>query len=1403
MALEKFHPAIQSWFNQHYQQATDVQTGAWEAISAGQHALIAAPTGSGKTLAGFLAIIDQLVNEAVQGRLDDSIRVVYVSPLRALSNDIERNLQLPLEGIETELVETGTLCPSIRAQVRTGDTPQSERQKMRRKPPHILVTTPESLFILLSTPNAQQMFGQVQAVLVDEIHAIVGSKRGDHLNLSLQRLIEFSQSPVQRIGLSATVKPLSEVAQWLCAKETCAIVDYGHRRAWDLALEMPDEPLSAVLSNEAWEAIYDRLATLIEAHKTTLIFANTRRLAERAARHLSQRLGEEAVTAHHGSLSREHRLSTEQRLKQGQLRAVVATASLELGIDIGHIDLVCQLGSPGAISVLLQRVGRAGHRHDLLPKGRIWPLTRDELVECVAAIDCAKRGMLDRIRWLPAAQDVLAQHLVSMTAEAIELDTLYATITSSWVYRHLDRGDFEQILQMLSEGYAGRRGRRLPWLEWDKVNRTVRRRRHAGPAVMMNAGAIPDHFDYDVWLLPEETYVGSLNEDFAFESLPGDIFQLGNQCYRILKVENGRVLVEDAAGAPPNIPFWFGDAPGRSDELSKAVSALRGEIAEALDQSNDPLTWIQQRYQLSQYAAMQLKDYMAAAKQALGIIPTQTDLVMERFFDETDDYHLVIHSPYGVRLNRAWGLSLRKRFCRRFNFELQAAAVDDAVILSLGATHSFPLQEVLGYLSPKTVRQVLIQAVLDAPMFTARWRWNASIALAVLRMRFGKRVPAQFQRNDAEDLMALVFPDSLACLENISGEREVPEHPLVRQTLADCLEDSMDINALERLLTDLGEQRVRVRCVDLNGPSPLASAILNARPWAFLDDGDAENRRTLAVRQERHLDTSAAAALAKTEDDAIRQMCSEVQPLANDADDLHDVLNRAGFVCLEEAERWGQRQWVHWMKALQKDFRAVALQIDEKQTLWIATERVPAALVIWPQAKAKPQLPEWLTNDDQWHCELDATSCLADFIAHRLSALGVATLAQLSEVFCLPASEVQLAIQQLEVEGTIVRLTAPSFGGELWCLRHLGARVRRLSREQRRGIQKPASPQVFLRFLLERHGLGDDGPLPDVDSTLTLLQGWSAPVSVWEESLLATRTDNFSISDLDMALLTGGWCWREGRKDNKALVAQSPVTLLERENLTLCGPEAGDEALQTQPSAHQVVYQALADQGALFMPDLRSVSRLLQPQLDAVLKQLAGAGQVHADSWSALRQVLRSDEEKRRMERRIPKSKRQRHQGGIGRWALLPQRHWDEAALIQWCWILLQRYGVLFRLLLERETLAPSWGQLLPQLRRLEDRGEVYGGRFVTGVSGEQFALTEAVAAMKRLKDQPGSSQVRLIHSYDPLAWAAVVAGAPRLPLAASHVLVLQGDSVSGWHAKDQWHWVKQQPPSLQLPRFS
>ena len=859
MPLKTFHPAVSAWFESNFREPTSVQSKSWPAIAQGRHTLLAAPTGSGKTLAAFMASIDALVREGLERGLPDETRVLYISPLKALSNDIQKNLQVPLAGIRDRLLEQGLPDVDVRAWVRTGDTPQWERRQAVKQPPHILVTTPESAYILLTSDSGRNMLRTVRTVIVDEIHALAGNKRGAHLGLSLERLDALAPHKLTRVGCSATQKPIESMAHFLLGNrdETCTIIDTGHVRERDLALEVPASPLEAIMANEVWEELYDRLAALVNEHKTTLVFVNTRRLAERAARHIGDRIGEENVTSHHGSLAKEHRLNAEQRLKAGKLKCLIATASLELGIDIGDVDLVCQLGTPRSIAAFLQRVGRSGHAVDATPKGRLFPLSRDDLAECTALLHAAGQGELDRIVIPEQPLDVLSQQIVAEVAgrEEWEEDALFETFRRAWPYRDLSRARFSDVVRMLAQGFSTRRGRRGAYLHHDAVNGRLRARRGARLTAVTNGGAIPDQFDYEVVLSPEGFRVGTLNEDFAFESLPGDIFQLGNTSYRMLKIEQGKVYVEDARGEPPNLPFWIGEAPGRTDELSAAVSRLRAELDKRLDDGVDAtVNWAVAEYGIPRAAADQLVQYMAAAKAALGFLPTQERIVFERFFDETGDMHLVIHSPHGSRINRAWGLSLRKRFCRKFNFELQAAALEDSIILSLSATHSFPLDEPPKYVHSETVREVLVQALLDAPMFPTHWRWVASIALAIKRNHNGRRAPAYFQRNDAEDLIAVVFPDQLACAENITGLREIPDHPLVNQAIDDCLHEVMDIDGFISLLQRRETGEIEMTGRDLTGPSPFAQEILGAKPYAFLDDAPAEEGFDLFFETYQDLD---------------------------------------------------------------------------------------------------------------------------------------------------------------------------------------------------------------------------------------------------------------------------------------------------------------------------------------------------------------------------------------------------------------------------------------------------------------------------------------------------------------------------------------------------------------------
>ncbi|WP_224045154.1 DEAD/DEAH box helicase, partial [Paraburkholderia unamae] len=1178
--LARFHPAVAGWFRRSFDAPTAAQRAAWPLIASRHATLVAAPTGSGKTLTAFLAALDELVREGLAngGALPDATLVVYVSPLKALSNDIRLNLERPLEGIGTELARLGLPPVEIRTAVRTGDTPQPERAALRKRAPHILVTTPESLYVLLGSESGRRMLASTRSVIVDEIHALAGNKRGCHLALSLERLDALCGARLLRIGLSATQKPIETVARFLVGMgdaaltptakaPACEIVDVGHTRTRDLAIDMPPVPLEAVMANDVWERVYDRMAELVALHRTTLVFVNTRRMAERVARHLTDRLGAEAVAAHHGSLAREHRFLAEQRLKRGELRVLVATASLELGIDIGDVDLVCQIGSPRSIAAFLQRVGRSGHQVGGVPKGRLFPTSRDDLIECAALLDSVRRGELDRLAPPHAPLDVLAQQIVAEVAcEAWEEDALYALARRAMPWATLERAQFDAVLRMLAEGYTSRHGPRAAYLHRDVVSHTLRARRGARLVALTSGGTIPDNADYSVLLEPQGVQIGTVNEDFAVESLAGDVFQLGNASYRILRIEAGRVRVEDAQGQPPNIPFWLGEAPGRSDELSFAISRLRKQVEDALIEANaspvedapspalvDGATHsLAASLDIDDAAARQIVEYLARARAALTVLPTQDTLVMERFFDEAGGTQLVIHAPFGSRVNRAWGLALRKRFCRQFNFELQAAATEDAIILSLTGAHSFALDEVWRYLHSNSAEHLLVQALLDAPLFGVRWRWNATTALALPRHTGGRKTPPQIQRMRSEDLLAAVFPDQVACVENIAGEREVPRHPLVDQTLDDCLHDAMDTEAWIALLRRIEAREVRLVVRELPTPSPLAAEILTARPYAFLDDAPIEERRTQAVLSRRWSDPESTDDLGALDPEAIASVREEAWPQARDADEMHDALTSLGAIAESEAGR--EPQWPAWLAGLAAAGRAARLPIAEHDALWVSIERLACVRAIYPQARCEPPLTPPPDYADAW----TEDAALVEIVRARLSGFGPLTVAQVARPLALEASVAALALTRLEAEGTVMRgrftPQAPGGGDEEWCERHLLARIHRYTvRKLRREIE-PVERHDFMRFLFEwqRVAPGTRGSGRDaLAAVLDQLEGWEASALAWEDEILPARIDDYTPMLLDELCRSGRLAWARlpARAAAASTVRSTPVVLLSRREL--------------------------------------------------------------------------------------------------------------------------------------------------------------------------------------------------------------------------------------------------------------
>ena len=1386
-----FHPIVRRWWEEHFCDIegglrqvlppTPAQIEGWQAIRRGDATLIAAPTGSGKTLAAFLTAIDQLLREGLaRGELPDEVRVVYVSPLKALSADIHKNLAEPRREIRRLAAEMGYPPVKVTAAARSGDTPQSERAAMLRTPPHILVTTPESLYLLLTARRSREMLRTAQVVIVDEIHAVLESRRGAHLALSLERLDHVCGRALQRIGLSATQKPIEEVARFLTGQESaCTIVNYGHRREIDLAVEVPGSPLEAVMSAEVWLEVYNRLVELIEAHRTTLIMVNTRRLAERMAHQLSERLGAKHVAAHHGSLAREIRLSAEERLRAGELRVMVSTASLELGIDIGHVDLVCQISSPNRIATLLQRIGRSGHTVRGLPKGRLFPLTRDDLVECAAMVRAAKEGELDRVRASSQPLDVLAQQIVAeVAAEEWDEERLYARYVRAYPYRGLARQEFEDVVGMLGQGYTTKRGRRGALIHHDAVNRKLRNRRGSRMIAITSGGAIPEVFDYRVVLEPEGHFVGTLNEDFAIESLPGDIFQLGNTSWRILRIGSGVVRVADARGQPPSMPFWLGEAPARSDEMSAVVSRLRADAEAKLPGPGEPRTerdldaavaWLTADYGLSRPAAEQIAAYLGEAKRSLGALPAADTLIIERFFDESGGMQLCLHAPFGSRVNRAWGLALRKRFCQSFNFELQAAATEEGLIISLGSCHSFPLEEVFRYLPSATVRETLVQAVLASPIFETRWRWTTTLALAVPRNRNGARLPAQIQRMNAEDLLQGVFPDAVACQDNLQGMREVPDHPLVNQALRDCLEEAMDLSQLTGILERIHRGELRCVAIDTPEPSVLSHELLNSAVYTFLDDAPLEERRTQAVYTRRATEPRAPDDLGALDPAAIERVRAEAWPVANSADELHDALLLAGFI----REREAAAQWRAWLDELIAAGRA-----HDAAGCWVAIERFAELHAVLPQAAA-PFVPERLRKS--W----ERGEAARELTRGRMEVLGPVTARRLADDLGLAETGlIEGALLALETEGRILRgRFTPGRADLEWCDRCLLARIHRHTLNRLRAEIEAVTAADFMRFLLHWQHVATGQQVRGSEGLAAILEqldGYELAAAAWEHQVLPARVSDYGGEQIDALCLSGRVAW--GRLTpmdglGKAPLKSSPIALMLRQHAALWRVpiDARSAALTSEGSA---VHGVLATRGASFFHEILAVARLLPTQIERALGELAGAGLATADSFSGLRALLTPPEKRKSLSRR-----RRSGAEGVdtaGRWALLGAGEAGAERVEAVARALLRRYGIVFRAVLARESRLPPWRDLALVYRRLEARGEIRGGRFVAGFGGEQFALPEAVGRLRAVRKLEKDGDWITLSAADPLNLVGVLSpGARVAAITRNRVLYCDGLAIA------------------------
>ena len=1405
MSLDQFHPLVQEWFKSRFSEPTEAQIDGWPAIAQGRHTLIAAPTGSGKTLAAFMTSIDSLVRQGLSGEIPDSTQVVYVSPLKALSNDIQKNLATPLEEIAELADAAGTPLPEIRAVVRTGDTKASERAKMAKRPPHILITTPESLYILLTSRSGRQGLAGVHTLILDEIHAIADDKRGSHLSLSVERLCALAENPIVRIGLSATQRPIEEVGRLLVGsdsidpegKPNCLIVDTGRSRTIDLAMQLPERELGPIASHELWGEALDSVTDLVRAHGTTLVFVNTRRLVERVSHQLSERLGDDAVVAHHGSLSRTTRLAAEQKLKGGQVKVCVATASLELGIDIGVVDLVCQIGSPRSIGVLLQRVGRSGHQVGGTPKGRLFPLTRDELAECIALARAIKRGNLDTLTIPPWPMDVLAQQIVASCAqeEWTESD-LFALCRKAYPYRELPREKFDRVIEVLSEGFTSRQGRRGAFLHRDGINLKVKGRQGAPIAAMTSGGAIPDNADYDVILEPEGTFVGTVNEDFAIESLAGDVFLLGNTPWKIRRVESGKVRVEDAHGQPPTVPFWLGEAPGRTWELSQEISDLREGIDQRLDDHFKARDWVMSESGVDQESSRQLVAYIEEGKRILGVVPSKNKVVAERFFDESGGMQLVIHAPFGAKINRAWGMSLRKKICRSFDFELQASVTDDGLNFSLGPGLSMPVDEVFAYLNERTIQEVLEQAILQAPLFGTRWRWNSTRALAILRHTGGRKVPAPLVRIRSEDLLAAVFPDQVACQDNaMPGDIEIPDHPLVFETMRDCLTEATDVEGCKNLLGGIGDGSIEIFGRDTVQPSAFSHQILNAMPYAFLDDAPLEERRARAVSLRRALpeDSRDLSSLNPT---AIESESANAWPRMQNADELHDALLVLGVLseltALASASDDGMGAIEQWFESLMIENRVFRMESDAV-TYWVAAERLVLLNSVYPEAIFTPAPPAHLVEAPADQEENARENNICWVMRGWVECSGPLTATELVRSLGIALDDIVYALACLENEGVVLRGSFRTHvEEEEFCDRRILSRIHRSTIDTLRREVEPVSSSAFMRFLLRWQHVdpaaqlqGDGGLLAAIEQ----LQGFESASGAIEDEVLLSRVSDYRPVMLDRLCLGGEVLW--GRVSLQASETQNgtssplsrsafsratPITMVLRNSLDwILGPTG--QYAEGLTGATKEVVEFLNKRGASFLSDIVSATQRLPSDVEEALWTLAASGRVTVDGVEALRHRLGGTARRPRPNGRNGRPNNppnQNRRRGYSRWSLLepfdPVADRSEPIARQ----LLDRYGVVFPELLARDALTYRWRDLVRVFRRLEARGEIRGGRFVSGFIGEQFALPEAVEFLRKTKNAEPDGRFIAISACDPLNLAGILSPGHKVPAVMRNRLVFR-----------------------------
>ncbi|HEX4624125.1 MAG TPA: DEAD/DEAH box helicase [Solirubrobacteraceae bacterium] len=1324
MALEQFSPSVRAWFQAAFAAPTPAQEQAWPAIASGEHVLISAPTGSGKTLAAFLWGLDRLASDPLPEG-DKRTRLVYVSPLKALSYDVERNLRAPLRGIDA----------SIDVAIRTGDTPQRDRQAMRRHPPDVLITTPESLYLML-TSQAREILTGAEWVIVDEIHAVAATKRGAHLALTLERLEALAERPVQRIGLSATQKPLEEVGRFLVGpRRQCRVVDAGIRKPLDLKIHVPVESMvepeqgtdapevDPLQGGEAtrrsiWPAIYPELLKLVRAHHSTLIFVNARRGAERLALRLNELAEEDIARAHHGSLAREERTLVEEELKSGRLPCLVATSSLELGIDMGAVDLVLQVESPKSVARGLQRIGRAGHGVGETSKGRIFPKFRADLLEATVVARRMREGAIESTVVPRNPLDVLAQQIVAMAAvEDLAVDDLYALVTRTHSFADLPRTLLENVLDMLDGRYPSSEFAELrPRIVWDRLNGTIRARQGARALAVTNAGTIPDRGLFLV-TLPDGRRVGELDEEMVYEARPGQTFLLGASTWRIEEIGRDRVVVTPAPGVPGAVPFWRGDGVGRPRELGEAIGAFSRW---AIDQ---PAEVLERDYDLDELAAKNLLELLREQQAATRVVPSDRTVVIERFRDEIGDWRVCVLSPFGGRVHAAWGLALTARIRDELGLESDAIWSDDGIIVHLPDADEPPGAELM-LIDPDELEDLVVRELSSSALFGARFRENAARALLIPRAYPGKRTPLWQQRLKSQTLLEVA--------------KRYGDFPVILETYRECLRDVLDLSGLEEVLGRLHRRELSVVEVETATASPFASSLLFDYVATYMYEGDTPNaeRRAAALSLDRELlrellgqdelrELIDAEALAAVEDD-LQHRSERTRAATRDA--LHDVLRRLGDLDRDEivARVLAGVDAAGMLDALERERRAIRLRLAGEER-WVAAEDAGLyrdALGAMPPGG----LPEAFLEDVP-----DALRKLASRYARTH---GPFTTGELRGRYGV---DPEPALRELERANALVHGELRPGGSEReWCDAEVLRRLRRASLAALRKEIEPADERAFARFLpswqgVDRHPPGGAGP-DRLREVLVPLQGLALPVEAWEKDVLPRRVGAWSPTWLDQLCSAGELVWvgagAIGRRSGR-------VALYFREDAPLLGAPKRPDPPATED--HEAI-RARLRAGACFFTDLLAEVPLDPAMLQEALWDLVWVGEVTNDAWAPLRAPrLTLARARRERPRQAPRRFSSRRSGGSaqvqGRWSLTAplfepaaepgQRRRAQAEL------LLERYGIVTREQVLAEGISGGFSTLYDSLSALETLGVARRGYFVEGLGGAQFALPGAVERLR------------------------------------------------------------------------